>query len=101
MIMHNVNGGYIIFVVTVQILQQNKNVLNILFMAHFLIRFRYLLSKTDVKSYLVTNKSNMNFNTVFIPNLMTAKISETCLYINTNKQCYDNNVALGILLCLQ
>lgn len=36
----------------------------------------------------------MNLNTVFIPNLMTAKISETCLYINTNKQCYDNNIAL-------
>lgn len=82
MSMHNVNGGYIIFFVTVQILQQNKNVLNILFMAHFLIRFRYLLSKTDVKSSLVTNKSSMNFNTVFIPILTTAKISETCLFLS-------------------
>lgn len=80
--MHNVNGGYIIFFVTVQILQQNKNVLNILFMAHFFIRLRYLLSKTDVKSSVVTKKSNMNFNSVFIPNLTTTKISETCLFLS-------------------
>lgn len=56
MSMHNGNGSYIIFFVTVQILQQNKNVLNILFMTHFLIRFRYLLSETEVKSSLATNK---------------------------------------------
>lgn len=80
--MHNVNGGYIIFFATVQILQQNKNVLNNLFMAHFLIRFRYLLSKTEVKSSVVTNKRNMNFNTVFILNLSTVKISETCLFLS-------------------
>lgn len=48
----------------------------------FSYSFSLLLSKTDVKSSLVTNKSNMNFNTIFIPNLTTAKISETCLFLS-------------------